>query len=146
MRRNKLLVLVHFVWATQDRIPLITPNIERRLYRYITSVCQQHGCPAIAVGGMPDHIHLLVSLSNTISLSELMKEIKGSSSRFVSEQLHPEGWFAWQPNYGAFSVSPADKEKVIGYILNQKQHHAHGSIWKNAEEDCEHFEDGNTWQ
>ena len=141
MRRNKLRVLIHFVWATQDRRPLITAEIERRLHRYLTSVCRQHGCPVVAIGGMPDHIHLLVSLSNTMTLSELMKEIKGSSSRFFSEQLNPDGWFAWQPNYGAFSVSPADKEKVMAYILHQKQHHADGALWKSAEEDCEQFED-----
>ncbi len=75
---------------------------------------------ALALGGMPDHVHLFVALSNTIPLAQLMKDVKDALSRFVSETPQPGHWFAWQPNCGAFSVSARDKKSVIAYIGNQK--------------------------
>lgn len=137
MRRNKLSVFVHFVWATWDRLPLVTEEIKRDLYRYISTVCQDDKCEALAIGGMPDHVHLFVALSSTITLADLMRHVKGGSSRFVSERLKPGEWFEWQGNYGAFSVSPRDKNRVIRYILYQKQHHADGKLWPESEETFE---------
>src|SRR3954467_5778890 len=72
MRRNKLAVYIHFVWGTWDRQPVITASIERDLHRGIESLCLEAGCPALAVGGTADHVHLLVALSSTITLGELM--------------------------------------------------------------------------
>jgi REP element-mobilizing transposase RayT len=131
MKRRKLRVYVHFVWATWDRLPLIEEELERDLYRYIAAVCREKGCEALALGGMPDHLHLLVQLSNTVSLSELMQHVKGGSSRLLTEK---RGNFAWQGGYGAFSVSPRHKERVIAYIHNQKRHHAEQTLWLEAEE------------
>src|SRR4051794_27625134 len=124
MRMNKLCVYVHFIWATWDRFPWITEEIERDVHRYISRVCEDEGCEVLAVGGMPDHVHLLIALPNTLTLAELMRHVKGSSSRFVSQKLKSGETFQWQGSYGAFSVSPGDKEKVIRYITHQKQHHA----------------------
>ena len=134
MRRSKLNVPVHFVWATWDRLPLVTEAIERPLYRYIKTVCRDDECDVLAIGGMPDHVHLLVLLSNTITLGQLMHDVKGGSSRFLSRQVLSGDWFAWQRGYGAFGVSPQDKQRVIRYILNQKRHHTDGTVWPEAEE------------
>ena len=139
MLKNKLCVAVHFVWATWDRQPLITSTIERDLYKYIEAVCCDDHCEVLAVGGMPDHVHLLVLLSNTITLADLVRHIKGGSSRFVSRRLIPGSWFAWQGSYGAFSVSQANISKVVAYIQNQKQHHAEGTLYPNAEETNETY-------
>lgn len=136
MLKNKLSVAVHFVWATWDRQPLITEAIERDLYRYMKTVCCDDKCEVLAIGGMPDHVHLLVLLSNTITLANLVRHIKGGSSRFVTQRLKPGLWFAWQGSYGAFSVSRPQINKVVQYIANQKQHHAEGTLWPNAEEPC----------
>ena len=106
MLKNKLCVAVHFVWATWDRHPLISEEIERDLWRYLETVCVDDGCEVLMVGGMPDHVHLLVLLSNTITLADLMKHIKGGSSAFVSDKLRPGEWFKWQGSYGAFSRQP----------------------------------------
>src|SRR5438105_7646781 len=106
MRKNKIRVYVHFVWATWDRLPIIRPEFERELYRYISTVCRDDKCDVLALNGMEDHVHLLVSLAPTISMAGLMKDVKGGSSRFVSEELAPGEWFQWQGHYGAFSVSP----------------------------------------
>src|SRR5436190_17106451 len=85
-RRNKIRVLIHFVWATHERLPLITPEIERDVYRYMEKVCQDERCEVLAIGGMPDHVHLLAAISNTVSLSALMQNVKGGSSRFISHK------------------------------------------------------------
>lgn len=83
---------------------------------------------------MEDHVHLLAALSSTVSMSQLMKQIKEISSRMVSEAIRPGSWFAWQANYPAFAVSPSHMKRVIRYVDNQKQHHAASSLWPEAEE------------
>ena len=144
MKKNKIRAYMHLVWATWDRLPLIKPEMERRIHRYISDVCADDRCDVLAVGGMEDHVHLLVNLSPTISMADLMKHVKGGSLRFVSEDLCPGEWFQWQGHYGAFSVSARDKEKVISYIRNQKEHHSAGTLWPDAEEPSEEvtFADG----
>ncbi len=137
MLKNKLSVAVHFVWATWDRQPLIAEEIERDLYRYMEAVCNDDHCEVLAVGGMPDHVHLLVLLSNTVTLADLVRHVKGGSSRFVSKRLRPGSWFAWQGSYGAFSVSQGNIPKVIAYIQSQKEHHTLGTLYPNAEETSE---------
>ncbi|MGI4791038.1 MAG: IS200/IS605 family transposase [Janthinobacterium lividum] len=134
MLKNKLCVAVHFVWATWDRQPLITEEIERDLWRYIEVACADDHCEVLAVGGMLDHVHLLALLSNTVTLADLMKHIKGGSSLFVSDELRPAAWFKWQGSYGAFSVSGPDIDKIVHYIQNQRQHHTDGTLWSDAEE------------
>ena len=87
MQQNKIRIYIHFVWGTWDRLPMIPDELERDLYRYIESVCQDDDCKALAVNGMTDQVHLLAALSNTISASDLMHHVKGGSSRFLSERL-----------------------------------------------------------
>ena len=134
MGQNKNSVFIHFVWATFDRLPIVADTIERELFRYISQVCIDDGCEILAVGGMPDHVHLLVKLSLTRSCSDLMKHVKGGSSRHVSKELKPGEWFQWQGSYGAFSVSRRDVKAVIRYIQDQKRHHLDGTLWEEAEE------------
>lgn len=139
MLKNKLCVCIHFVWATWDRQPLITEDTERDLYHAIRAICQDNKCEVLAVGGMPDHVHLLVMLSNTITLADLMKHVKGGSSRLFSQSLRPGEWFQWQGSYGAFSVGRRDVAKIVRYIQCQKQHHAEKSLWPEAENTGELF-------
>ena len=123
MRRNKLALYMHLVWATWNRLPLITPGIERRLYRNIESEVQEMGCTVLALNGTADHVHLVVSTTATITIADLMKQIKGVSSHFANEMLRPETQFKWQGGYGAFTVSRWDLPRVIGYVKKQKEHH-----------------------
>ena len=139
MRRNKLDICLHFVWATWDRLPLITEEIEQEVYRCLEQACREEKCEVLAVGGMPDHVHVLLLSHNTATAAGLMNHLKGGSSRFVSEQLLPGGWFAWQANYGCFSVSRSHRKRVIDYIQNQKQQHTDGNLWSDAEETNELF-------
>jgi putative transposase len=133
-RRNLLKLNVHLVWVTKHRLPLIGVDEERRLYRNIAAMFQRYEASVLAIGGMPDHVHILVSLSPKYALSEVIKNVKGSTSRFFSQTLKPGAWFHWQPNYAAIHVSPSDVERIRQYILNQKQHHTDGTIWPDYEQ------------
>jgi putative transposase len=139
-RRNLLRTYMHFIWTTHDRLPLVTEEIERQVYRYIVAVCEDMKCNVLAIGGMPDHVHLFILLPTTVTLAEIMKNTKAGSSRFVSEDLKSGEWFAWHKNYGAYAVIPSHKKRVIAYVLNQKQHHADGTLIASLEEDGEEYE------
>ena len=140
MRRNKLALYLHLVWATWDRQPLVALEIERRVYRNIESEARGMGCTVLALNGMPDHVHLAVSFPTTITIADLVKQVKGVSSHFVNETLKPDFEFKWQGSYGAFTVSRWDVDKVINYIKRQKEHHQLGELypeWEEAFEDVE---------
>jgi len=138
--QNLINVLVHFVWGTWDRLPLITPNIERRLHRHIEAVSLEMKCDVLALNGTEDHVHLLVALHNTVTLADLMARVKGASSHFVNEELNPDIPFKWQGSYGAFSVSPSHKRQVMDYINRQKEHHALGTFRPNAEKMATYYD------
>jgi REP element-mobilizing transposase RayT len=131
MWQNKLHAYVHFVWGTRDRLPIISSSVERSLYRYIESVCRQNQCLVLAMGGTENHVHLFVRLSSAVSLGNLMKQVKGGSSYFMTKELSSP--FEWQRGYGAFSVSLRYKQKVMDYVCNQKRHHADNTLWDGAE-------------
>lgn len=137
MRRNKLSLFVHLVWATWDRLPLITPDIERRLYRNIESEAQKQGCTVLALNGTQDHVHMLVMIPSTLTIADLLKQVKGVSSHFVNETLRPSEEFKWQGRYGAFSVSRWDVDMIKNYIIRQKEHHQGGELFREFEETFE---------
>ena len=134
MKRNKLALFLHFVWATWDRQPLITSDIERRLFRNMESQAQGMGCIVLAINGMPDHVHMVLSLPTTITIADLVKQIKGVSSHFANETLQPRSKFKWQGSYGAFTVSRWDLDKIIAYVKRQKEHHEMNEIFQEWEQ------------
>ena len=140
MRRNKLALYLHLVWATWDRLLLITPDIERRLHRNIESETQKQGCTVLALNGTEDHVHLLVSFPTTNTIADLVKQVKGVSSHVVNETLQPASQFKWQGSYGAFTVSRWDVDKIIEYIKRQKEHHTTGELVQEFEEAFEEIE------
>jgi REP-associated tyrosine transposase len=119
---------LHCVWATTQRLPLLTPAIEPNVYACIAAKCHELDCSPIAIGGVEDHVHLLVELSTGVEVRKLMKEVKGASSFLVSHELTPDVFFRWQTGYGAFTVSHKDVPRVKAYINNQKIHHAHRTL------------------
>ncbi len=137
MRRNKLALFLHLVWATWDRLPLITPDIERRLYRNIESEAQKLGCQVLALNGVEDHVHLLVTIPSTLTVADLLKQVKGVSSHFVNEVLKPPAQFKWQGSYGAFTVSRWDVARIKEYIKRQKEHHQSSELVPEFEETFE---------
>ncbi|MEA3334285.1 MAG: IS200/IS605 family transposase [Chloroflexota bacterium] len=138
MRRNKVELYVHLVWATWDRLPLIMPEMERALYRSIGDVAQSMGCRVLAINGISDHVHVLLRIPPTLSISKLVQQLKGVSSHFVNNRLHLEYRFKWMGYYGAFSVSRWDVSKIMGYINNQKTHHGIDDLLAELEDSFEY--------
>ena len=113
--------VVHVVFSTKNREQFIVPAIRDRLFAYLAGTVNELGCRAIKVGGFVDHVHLLFSLSKTLTMSKAVEEIKKSSSKWMKEHGEPRCY--WQGGYGAFSVSASDEADVIAYITNQEEHH-----------------------
>jgi REP element-mobilizing transposase RayT len=113
--------LFHIVFGTKDRMPLISQTWEGELYKYLGGIIRNHSGEAIEINGMPDHIHLLARLGLKTPFSDLMRELKSSSSRWIRADHQPK--FAWQRRYGAFTVSESVSDTVRRYIRNQKEHH-----------------------
>jgi putative transposase len=137
MRHDRLALFLHLVWATWDRLPLIEPSIERRIYRLIVSQAQDLGCKVLALNGMPDHVHLIITFPTTVTIANIVKQFKGTSSRFVNETVKPDTLFKWQGSYGAFTVSRWDLEKIVSYVERQKEHHQAGDLYPEWEETFE---------
>lgn len=116
-------IWIHAIWSTKERVPMIHLEVETTIFQYIGEQLQELGCPVRIINGMPDHIHCLFLLNPQKSISEVIKQIKGSSSHFINQNdLIPEK-FAWQTGYAAYSVSESVVHKVFEYINTQKQHH-----------------------
>jgi putative transposase len=123
MSKNNLQVYLHIVFTTKNRNPLISEKIEAKLFPFIWAIITDNSCTAIMINGMPDHVHVLLKIDSKISIANLVKYIKGKSSRFLNENFTFSGGFEWQRGYGVFSVSAQDVDKVAMYIKNQKMHH-----------------------
>ncbi|NLF03363.1 MAG: IS200/IS605 family transposase [Anaerolineales bacterium] len=125
---------VHLVWTTWERLPLITPAVELVLCAALAAKCAELGAQCLAVGAVADHVHVLVRCHPSATVSELVGQMKGSSSHLINHEIPESGSFRWQAAHGAFSVSPAGVERVRRYIVNQKQHHREGSISPDVEQ------------
>ena len=133
MREPYTQLYVHLVWSTWDRLPMITEKIKPRLYAAMAEKCNQLKCAPLAIGGIEDHCHLLVRLNPAISISDLVKEVKGSSSHLVNHELEPQELFKWQGAYGAFTVRKDGVAQVEAYILAQEEHHHGGKLIQEYE-------------
>lgn len=111
------------VFAVKYRQALISPNWEEQLYRYITGIIQNRKHKMMAINGMPDHIHIFLSMHPSDSISDLVRETKKASTEFIKQEKLSPLKFQWQAGYGAFSYSKSHANRVINYILNQKEHH-----------------------
>jgi putative transposase len=119
----------HVVFSTKHRQRLITTAIEPRLFRYLTGIVTNQDSRCLAINGVEDHLHMLVALSKNHALSEFMRNLKASSTKWLKTQDHgAHRTFGWQDGYGAFSVSTSNVEKVVGYIARQKEHHQRTSF------------------
>ena len=114
-------LLYHIVYATKERAPLITSDLKRGLHGYLGGIVKSLGCVPIEINGMAEHVHLLVKIRPTISVSEFLSKLKSSSSGWGKRQT--KGRFAWQAKYGAFTVSESQVGKVKKYIREQEKHH-----------------------
>ena len=113
----------HVIFSTKNREPLITEAIDSRLREYIGGTARQTGCRLLAIGGMADHVHLLLSMGKQRSLADTIRDIKSNPSRWIHETFDALRGFAWQARYGAFSLSYSAMDEVRRYIHRQQEHH-----------------------
>jgi len=111
------------IFAVKNRTALIQNEWKDELYKYITGIIQTHDHKLLAINGMPDHLHVFFGMRPTQSLSHLMQDIKGNSSKWINEKKFIKQKFAWQEGYGAFSYSKSQASRVIAYVQNQEIHH-----------------------
>ncbi len=116
-------LLVHCVFSTKNRLPIIPEPMKHRLWEYIGGIARTNKFKALAVGGMPDHVHALLSLPATLLVAKAVQLIKGGSSKWLNDHLSRRS-FAWQDAYGVFTVGISQVESTIRYINRQERHHA----------------------
>jgi len=116
-------IYIHLLFAVQDTMSLIKADWQERLYKYMIAIIQNHRHKVIAIGGMPDHIHILIRFIPSQALSALVQEVKRDSSAWLNKERLSVGRFSWQEGYGAFSYSRSQISAVINYIAKQEDHH-----------------------
>jgi len=123
MPQSLSLVLVHLVFSTKDRVALIGPGVRASLHAYIAEVARNMDCLCLRVGGTADHVHVMLSLARTVSISDVVQRLKTTSSLWMKDRAPEFRVFSWQRGYGAFSVGPGDQEALLKYIDEQEEHH-----------------------
>ena len=121
-------LVYHFIWGTKSKLPLITPAVEARLFPYLGYKCKELGYTLHAVNGTPDHIHLLISLTPSIVIADVAKNLKGSSSHYINKETDLGEILYWQDGYGVITLGENEIPRVVRYIKNQKEHHSQGNL------------------
>lgn len=116
-------LFIHVVFAVKGRENIISTRWKDDLFKYISGIVTNNDQKLMIINGMPDHIHILLGLKPTMALSNLVRDVKANSSRFVNEQKWVHGKFEWQHGFGAFTCNPAELDSIINYIKNQEEHH-----------------------
>ena len=122
-------VFLHVVFSTKNRFPFLSDDgVRGQVHAFLGGIAKNLNCPPILVGGVSDHVHILIHLGRSVSQAELVKELKRGSNLFIQERFPHIKKFAWQAGYGAFSVSASNLETVRTYIGKQAEHHARVSF------------------
>ena len=116
-------ILIHFVFSTFKRKRMIKKRFEKRLYSYISGIANHNNSKVIAINSTEDHIHMLLSIHCNTNISRIVQLIKGKSSHWINDNFYNNKIFQWQAGYGAFSIGHKEKNSVVKYIHNQKNHH-----------------------
>ena len=131
---------IQAVFSVQDWNCIIGKFWRGELYQYLTGIIQNNGHKVLAINGMPDHIHVFFGMRPIQSLSDLMKDVKGSSSKWINQKGFVSGRFSWQEGYGGFSYSKSHVDNVIDYIKNQETHHHRRTFIEEYLDFLERFE------
>jgi REP element-mobilizing transposase RayT len=124
MPQSLVQIYAHVVFSTKDRAPFLRDAAFReRTHAYLAGICNNQGSPALRIGGVEDHVHILARLSKTLDVSTLIRELKRDSSKWIKGENPRLADFHWQNGYGAFSVSPSHVAPLDAYIANQADHH-----------------------
>lgn len=131
---------VQIVFTVKGRANLIAPKNKEELHKFITGIVTNRGQKMLAIYAMPDHVHLLIGIKPNIAISDLVRDIKAGSSKFINDSKWVNGKFSWQEGFGAFSYSKSSLDNVINYILNQEEHHKKKTFKEEYIEFLEKFE------
>lgn len=131
---------IQTVFSVQDRYCIIQKTWKDELFQYITGIIQNNGHKVLSINGMPDHVYILFGMRPTQSLSDLMQDIKGDSSKWINKKGYISGRFSWQEGFGGFSYGKSKVNNVIDYIKNQEIHHRKKSFTEEYMEFLEKFE------
>ena len=133
-------IYLHIVFSTKNRQPFLkNKQIRERTHAYLSGICKNLKCPSLLVGGVEDHVHLLVRFSKNMAVANFIAEIKRESSKWVKEQDRALASFYWQSGYGAFSLSPSHVDAVKKYIAGQEEHHRHESFQDEFRKLCRKY-------
>jgi len=132
-------IYIQTVFAVQGRKNIIHKGWKVELYKYITGIVRENDQKLYIINGMPDHVHILMSLRPTINISDLVRDIKAGSSKWINESEFVKGKFRWQEGFGAFSYGHSQLPRVINYIKNQEQHHKKKTFQEEYYEFLEKF-------
>lgn len=116
-------ILIHMVFSTRERKRLIQAELQERLWAYMGGIAKQNDMTAIAIGGVEDHVHLLLGIPASLSVSKAAQLIKGGSSKWIHDTFPSHKDFSWQDGYGAFTISVSGVEETKRYIETQAEHH-----------------------
>lgn len=121
-------IYIHLVFAVKWRLNLISKEWKDDLYKYISGIVAHKNQKLMIINGMPDHLHLLLSINQDCVISDLVRDIKSNSSKWINQNNLVKGRFEWQSGFGVFSISHFDIKKIIKYVENQETHHASNSF------------------
>ena len=134
-------IYVHLVFSTKGRTDTIPKQHLAEVHAYVAEIFNNHGCPAIQVGGTANHIHILFVLGKQANLSEIVRTVKSSTSKWINEKNgSPYHHFFWQEGYGAFSVSNSHVDAVVAYIKGQEEHHKKVSFQDEFRKICQLYD------
>lgn len=139
MGQSLVQIYVHLVFSTKSREPFLHNSEQRdRLHAYLAGVCKNQRSPALIIGGVEDHVHLLCRLGKTIDVAKLIRELKKDSSEWMKAELSMPNFY-WQTGYGAFSISPNHVEALKHYIANQEEHHRKETFQEELRRLCKKY-------
>ena len=121
-------ITIHVVFAVKHRERIIQKRHRAELYKYISGIIANKNHKLLAINGVADHVHILFGLNPSVALSDIVRDIKNNSSKFINEKRWMPGHFEWQAGYGGFSYSRSQRSDVINYIENQEEHHRGNSF------------------
>ena len=133
-------LFVHIIFSTKGREKILLKHFREELFKYISGILTHKNQKPFAVNGWTDHIHILVGIEPNISVSELVRDIKHSSTNFIKEKKSVKRKFNWQKGYGAFTYSKSQLDSVIKYIMNQEEHHKQKTFEEEYIEFLDKFE------
>ena len=133
-------IYIHAVFAVKYRECLIAPHWKDELFKYTTGIVQNNSHKMLAIGGMPDHVHLFVGMKPDQSVSDLIRDVKANTSKWINERGLVKGKFSWQAGFGAFSYAQSQLDTLVKYVMNQENHHRKQSFREEYQELLKKFD------